>query len=151
MKLPDEVRRFFQAAGREGGRERARRLSPSDRRGIARVGAIARWTREHFGASSFAELGLPGGALVDRGLRDTARGVTSVESLLVALAAPRLRREGVSVPEPAEPEPEWRLYRALEEQHRELAHARYNALLAQMTSFANACHLVRRSGGSDAQ
>ncbi|MFV1958161.1 MAG: hypothetical protein ACC662_01985, partial [Planctomycetota bacterium] len=135
MGLPADVRRIFRAWGREGGRARAARLSAPDRRRIARQAAIARWTRERFGAATFEELGLPGGALVDRGLRDAAAGLESVESLLVALARARLRREGVPVPENRVPEPEERLFRRLEAGQGALAHARYRALRRQIVSF----------------
>ena len=144
MKLPPSVRRRFQEFGSAGGRERARRLEPESRRGIARNAALKRWTRARFGASTFSELGLPGADLIDKGLLDAAEEVETVESLLIAIAAPRLRREGVPVPRLDVPDPELRCSRALEERHGDLAHARYNALLGQMTSFADACHLARR-------
>lgn len=150
MDLPDSVRDTFRAYGKAGGRARAERLAPQRRSSIARVAAIARWTRERFGSDRFADLGLPGGALVDEGLRGLAVGEESVEALLVALAAPRLRREGVPVPEASWPDPEIRCYRLIEQAHGDLAHARYLALLQQMESFSNACHLVRRAGGRDA-
>jgi hypothetical protein len=35
---------------------------------------------------------LPGADLIERGLADLARGVESVESLLVSIGAPRLHR-----------------------------------------------------------
>lgn len=146
MELPDEVLQQFRAFGRSGGRARARKLSPDRRRRIARTASVARWTRERFGVGRFAELALPGAELVDEGLHDLANDVESVEALLVAIAAPRLRREGIPVPAPAWDDPELRCYRLLEREHGELAHARYLALLDQMQSFADACYLARRRG-----
>ena len=93
------------------------------------------------GVGRFADLGLPGGALVDEGLADLACGRTSVASLLVSLAAPRLRREGVPVTN-TQPDPELRLYRLLSSAEGELAYARYNAYLRLIVSFANSCSAV---------
>ena len=150
MDLTPEVRKQFQEFGRAGGLKRARRLSPASRRRIARVAAVTRWTRERFGVARFAELGLPGADLVDQGLLDSANEVESVESLLIAIAETRLRREHVPVPILSTADAELRCYRALEERHGELAHFRYNALLRQMTSFADACHLARSGPGAHA-
>lgn len=142
MKLPPQVLEAFRRHGRRGGQARAERLAPTERSASARRAATARWIRHRFGSSDFASLGLPGGDLIDRGLNDLAAGVTSTESLLVSLAAPRLRREGVPVG-PVEDDPEQRLYDLLQESEGELAHARYNALRQQVVSFANACALAR--------
>jgi len=79
---------------------------------------------------------------VDRGLADLAAGRTSAESLLVSLAEPRLRREGVPVGT-VQLDPERRLYALLEETEGDLAHARYTALLRRMNSFADACRTAR--------
>ena len=70
MKLPRSVREEFRRFGRQGGEARARRLSPTRRRAVARRGALTRWIRARFGAASFAELGLPGGDLIDRLVAD---------------------------------------------------------------------------------
>lgn len=117
-------------------------MAPEARTAGARRAATARWIRERFGARDFASLGLPGGGLIDRGLDDLASGVTSHESLLVSLAASRLRREGVPVTA-VEPDPEVRLYERLCETEGDLAHARYNALRREVVSFANACRSAR--------
>ena len=143
MRLPNEVRAQFQRHGREGGRERARRLSPAARQAIARRAAARRWIRARFGDASFAALGLPGGALIDGGLDDLAAGRETPESLAISLAAPRLRREGVPLPVTCLPDADRRLYRLLEEIHGGLAHARYLAHLRQVASFADACRRVR--------
>ncbi len=144
MKMPASVLQQFRDFGKAGGHARAQRLPAATRRQIARLGSVARWTRERFGERHFAELGMPGADLIDKGLRDMAGEVESVEGLLIAIAATRLRREGVPVPAIAWPDPELRCYRQLEEEHGEMAHARYLALLQQVLSFADACHLVRK-------
>jgi hypothetical protein len=85
---------------------------------------------------------LPGGELVDRGLRDLELGVESVESLLVSIGAPRLRRLGLDVPQPLEA-PEHRLYSALRGEHGDATHARYNALVRRLVSFERALGATR--------
>ena len=147
VELPEDVRERYRAFGRVGGRARARSLGPGRRREIARRAATARWVRRRFGASRFADLGLPGGELVDEGLADLASGRTSAASLLVSLAAPRLRREGVPVTE-TEPDPELRLYRLLSSGAGDLGYARYNAHLRLIVSFANACSVARLAGAA---
>lgn len=145
MDLPDEVRERFREYGRIGGRRRARRMTPVARRAAAKLAVVKRWIRHRFGAPSFAALGLPGGEFVDRGLEDLAYGRTTRESLGVSLAAPRLRREGVPVTDPLE-DPERRLYESLSRTEGDLAHARYNACLRELVSFADACRSVRTDG-----
>lgn len=150
MKLPREAHEWFRRHGRDGGRRRAAAMSPAARRAVARRAAAARWISKRFGAPSFREIGLPGGDLVDRGLADLAAGLVTDESLLVSVAAPRLRREGIPVP-PALDDPETRLYDRIAERSGELAHARYGALLRQAVSFADACRLARIDRGPRAR
>ena len=112
------------------------------RTAVARRAATARWIRNRFGSSSFEALGFPGGDLVDAGLADLAGGRVSAESLLVSLAAPRLRREGVPL-SAVHADPEDRLFQWLSRSSGDLAHARYGAYLRQASSFADACRRVR--------
>ena len=142
MKLPPKVLEEFRRHGRRGGRARAAAMPPDARSAGARKAATARWIRERFGAPDFASLGLPGGRLVDEGLADLADGTVSRASLLVSLAAPRLRREGVPVGR-VEKDGDLRLYAMVQESEGALAHARYNALRRQIVSFADACRLAR--------
>lgn len=142
MELPDEVRERFRAYGSKGGHERAARMSDAERRAIARRAGITRWIRERFGAPHFEQLGLPGGAEVDAGLADLAYERVTAASLAVSLAAPRLRREGVPVTNVLD-NPERRLYDLLSRTEGDLAHARYNAWLRRIVSFADACRLAR--------
>ena len=142
MELPDEIRERFRRYGQAGGRRRAERMTSADRRAVARRAATARWTRERFRASSFDELGLPGGDLVDAGLDALAAGRVTAEALAVSLAAPRLRREGVPVGSVLD-DPERRLFELLSQRDGDLAHARYNAFLRRLVSFADSCRLAR--------
>ena len=121
-------------------------MTPDARRAVARRAAAARWIAKRFGSPSFRDLGLPGGDLVDRGLADLAAGRLTDESLLVSIAAPRLRREGIPVPAALD-DPEDRLYDRMAERHGALAHARYGALLRQAVSFADACRGARVDRG----
>ena len=103
-----------------------------------------------FGADSFEAMGLPGGEVIDAGLGALAAGKETIESLLVSLAAPRLKREGVPLPRNLFPDADMRLYRLLERGSGELAHTRYLACLSQAASFADACAGVRPVGGANA-
>ena len=142
MELPEEVRERFRRYGRSGGLERARRMSPAARTAVARRAATTRWIRHRFGSATFEPLGLPGGDMVDSGLADLASGRTTIESLALSLAAPRLRREGVPIGVVLE-DPERRLFAWLSRMDGDLAHARYNAYLRLLVSFADACRLAR--------
>jgi hypothetical protein len=80
---------------------------------------------------------LPGHELVSAGLSDLAAGRESESSLLVAMAAPRLRRLGFDVPAGGPEHPSHRLYELLTETNLG-AHSRYNALVGRIVSFARA-------------
>jgi hypothetical protein len=80
---------------------------------------------------------LPGHELVSAGLADLAAGRESESSLLVAMAAPRLRALGFYVPAGGGEQPSHRLYELLAERHSG-AHSRYNALVGRLVSFARA-------------
>lgn len=142
MKLPAAIRRQFRVHGRTGGRMRAARMTPEARTAVARKAATARWIRRRFGFSSFEAAGFPGGAMVDAGLAELADGKETVASLLVSLAASRLRREGVPL-STVHADPEDRLFRLLSSSSGDLAHARYGAHFRQMSSFADACCRAR--------
>jgi len=150
MKLPKSVREQFRAYGRDGGRARAARMSPESRRIVARKAAIRRWVRVRFGAARFEDIGLPGGEAIDAGLAALAAGEESIESLLVSLAAPRLKREGVPLPQEVFSNADVRLYRLLERSDGEMAHSRYLAHLRRATSFADACASARLTRGKNA-
>ncbi len=85
---------------------------------------------------------LPGADLVRTGLDDLRAGRRTVESLLVSIGAPRLRSEGIDVPE-GFPEPEHGLYLMLCETHDDGAHSQYNALIRRLVSFERALSCAR--------
>ncbi len=84
--------------------------------------------------------GLPGEELIRKGLSDLERGEETVESLLVAIARPRLNKQGVGndLVDKLADEPELRLYRMLRPVHGNNAHLQYNSLIRRLISFENA-------------
>ena len=80
----------------------------------------------------------PGGGVVGKGLDDLARGLASIEALLMLVAAPRLISLGfdIATPESIEPPYEHALFEALVEQDPRGAHSTYNALVDRIISFA---------------
>jgi hypothetical protein len=80
---------------------------------------------------------LPGHELVSAGLVDLAAGRETEASLVVAMAAPRLRALGFDVPPTGVEQPGHRLYEILSERDGG-AHSRYNALIGRIVSFARA-------------
>jgi hypothetical protein len=91
------------------------------------------------------EASLPGADLVERGLADLAGGRVSDCSLLVLIAAPRLRSLGIPVPAVVRCGPyEHELYSRLEERLGTDAHAYYNSLIRRIVSYAHA--LEREQG-----
>jgi hypothetical protein len=85
---------------------------------------------------------LPGGELVEKGLSDLAEGMETVESLLVSIGSPRLRRLGFDVQAPVD-DAEERLYLLLAREDPEGAHSRYNALVRRLVSFERAAESAR--------
>jgi len=84
---------------------------------------------------------LPGVDLVQRGLADLARGIESVEALLVSTGAPRLGSTGHTIDRPI-PNPEHRLYARLAADDQDSAHSRYNALIRRLVSYERAAECV---------
>jgi hypothetical protein len=80
---------------------------------------------------------LPGHEVIAEGLDDLAEGRETESGLLVAMAAPRLRALGFDVPDGGGERPSHRLYELLAGTDRG-AHSQYNALVAQVVSFARA-------------
>ena len=75
--------------------------------------------------------------MVEKGLADLARGIESVESLLVSIGSPRLSALGLDVRSPIS-SPEHRLYALLAAEEGDGAHARYSALIRRLVSFERA-------------
>lgn len=88
-------------------------------------------------AKSIADSQLPGADLVSKGLDDLFRQQVTVESLLVLIAGPNLRRLGIELPDtvPVAKPYEHALYTLLEETHLADAHSQYNALIRRLVSF----------------
>ena len=87
---------------------------------------------------------LPGADLVGAGIASLERGEHSVEALLVALAAERLRALGLNVPQAADSisAPNLALYAAVRDGGGD--HFDYNALLRRLSSFADAAEWLLR-------
>jgi hypothetical protein len=87
---------------------------------------------------------LPGAELLRDGMADLHAGRESESSLVVEIAAPRLRTLGFDVPQHAagvsggHGTPEHRLYSLLAQRSDGGVHSYYNALLARVASFARA-------------
>lgn len=85
------------------------------------------------------EPSLPGEELVEQGLADLAQDRVTDCSLLVLLAAPRLKRLGIHIPNRAFPRPyEHQLYARLAERLGTAAHSHYNSLIRRIVSYARA-------------
>ncbi len=82
---------------------------------------------------------LPGEDLVEQGLADLAADNRTEAALLVLIAAPRLERLGIHVPQRPWPRPrEHQLYERLEQRLGTAAHSHYNGLVRLMVSYARA-------------
>ncbi|HEV8590099.1 MAG TPA: hypothetical protein VGQ72_14585 [Pyrinomonadaceae bacterium] len=81
---------------------------------------------------------LPGADLIEAGVRDLHAGRETVEALLVAIGAPRLRRIGLDIPSHNWEYSEMRLYELLARSNSDSAHSRYNALIRRLVSYAQA-------------
>jgi hypothetical protein len=82
------------------------------------------------------EVLLPGEDLIRQGLTDLAQGQLTDCSLLILIAAPQLKRLGISVPDTSFlGSPEHQLYENLENRLGPGAHSYYNSLLRRVTSY----------------
>ena len=88
--------------------------------------------------------GLPGADFIEKGLIDLREGRETVESLLVAIGAPRLRRIGLDLPESLPVNPEHKLYQLLAANDSDSAHSRYNALVRRLVSYERTAECVSR-------
>lgn len=87
------------------------------------------------------DLDLPGADLVEAGIRDLAQNKISVESLLVSIGAPRLRKIGFVITDPIQ-SPNIRLYELLAQSDPNGAHSRYNSYIRRLISFERAAECV---------
>lgn len=83
---------------------------------------------------------LPGGEILRNGLRDLQDGVRSIDALLVLVAAPRLTRCGIRIPQACSPSalPEHDLFRRLCVEHGPEAYRHYRSLMRRLVSLENA-------------
>lgn len=91
---------------------------------------------------------LPGGEILDEGLRDLKAGVRSVAALLVRVGAPRLARNGIQIPAGSSltQPPEHELYDLLVSQHGPGAYRLYRSLLRRLVSLENALDVLSAAG-----
>jgi hypothetical protein len=80
----------------------------------------------------------PGEDLIEKGMRDLAGNKETIESLLVSIGAPRLRRAGLCVPAGTFSSPEHRLYLKLAGIYGNGAHSKYNSLIRRLVSYERA-------------
>ena len=87
---------------------------------------------------------LPGGDILRNGLEDLEAGVRSVDVLLVLVAAPRLTRCGIRVPQIISPPelPEHDLYLLLSVEHGPEAYRYYRSLMRRLVSLEHALESV---------
>src|SRR5438034_6943152 len=90
---------------------------------------------------------LPGGEILDNGLRDLGAGVRSISSLLVMIAFPRLARSGIQIPGKLflSRLPEHELYDLLVAEHGPEAYRFYRSLLRRLVSLENALDIRSES------
>jgi hypothetical protein len=87
---------------------------------------------------------LPGNDLIVAGLEDLRHQRQTIEALLVAIGAPKLRSLGIELPDNLPTTPEHRLYDLLSETGPDSAHSRYNALIRRLVSYERALACVRK-------
>jgi hypothetical protein len=93
---------------------------------------------------------LPGGEILEEGLRDLQSGRRSVNALLVLIGRPRLSACGIEIP--ALPPKggqffEHELYdRLVSELGREAGYSRYNSLIRRLVSLERALESLRSAG-----
>lgn len=80
----------------------------------------------------------PGEELIEQGIRDLAKGLETIPSLLVSIGSPRLRRLGLAIPASTFASPEHRLYQMLWVQDPGSSHSKYNAFIRRLVSFERA-------------
>lgn len=124
--MDPRVRKYLSAIGQRGGQKSRRVLDAETARDMVRVREARR-----------AYARYPGGDLVERGLKDLQEGHESIDSLLVSIGAPRLRRLGFDIERPFS-SAEHRLYELLAQEAPDRAHSRYNALIRRLVSFERA-------------
>ena len=85
---------------------------------------------------------LPGADLIETGIDDLRANRETIEALLVAIGAPRLRDIGLDLPAVLPDNPEHRLYELLARDDSDSAHSRYNAFVRRLVSYERAAQCV---------
>jgi len=85
---------------------------------------------------------LPGGDVIQAGLRDLAAGRTIDAARLVLIGAHRLRRAGIDVPPVELQDVEHRLYESLASTGSDDAHSRYDAMIRLLVRFEHAVEVL---------
>ena len=83
--MDPEVRKYLSAIGQRGGRKSRRVLDTETARQMVRAREARRAQRRRYAR-------YPGGDRIARGLQDLEEGRDSINSLLLSIGAPRLRR-----------------------------------------------------------
>ena len=94
---------------------------------------------------------LPGHEIVAKGLADLRTGEMTRDALLVAVAAERLRADGIEVSGTLPLHPKDRLWEMLEADVGDDVHGTYNALVGRVLSFLDAYETVHLAAGRDAR
>jgi hypothetical protein len=92
---------------------------------------------------------LPGGDLIDEGVRDLREQRETIAALLVAIGSPRLRRLGIKLPDLLPEDPEHRLYDLLSKDEPDSAHSHYNALIRRLVSYERAAECVQSAANGE--
>lgn len=141
IMVSQRIRNYLKTIGRKGGKERAAKFSSATLSSQARHAVVTRWMRKRFGVDNFKALALPGGEIVDVGLRDLINeNFSSVQALAVAELRPRLRFLRVPLPNVSNQisKPRTLLYRTMEVKEGGMAYVRFCALLERLDSFCDA-------------
>ena len=90
---------------------------------------------------------LPGGELLEAGLRDLSQGIKSIPALVLMIGGARLRRHGIAIPVacPSDSTAEESLYDALFTEHGADAYRIYSALVDQLVSLENALPIIKHT------
>lgn len=80
---------------------------------------------------------LPGNELIQKGLKDLSLNKITIESLLISIGSPRLRRNGYII-SGCVPHSEHQLYQLLKSQFKDGAHSKYNSYIRKLISFERA-------------
>lgn len=86
---------------------------------------------------------LPGGDILEKGLKDLRIGARTIDALLLLIAGPRLSRCGIPVPPANPPIPEHELYQQLTLKYGPEAYRHYRSLLQRLVSLENALEIQR--------